>query len=803
MKQLPPEQLEFAAVIAHQLKSPIVAVSAMLQNILGEFAGPVTPKQKEVLEKSLFRCKESLDTAQRLLAIAKATQDPAGFKGKSDLNRIVRQITQNYEDQAAKRSINLITDINPNSTAMASALESAITEVIEALINNALKYTPDNGTIGVSVTLDPEDNTYQVRVSDSGIGIPPEDIEKLFTPFFRTTTAKDSSRPGTGLGLAFVKAIVTAAGGTISVEKADLGGAEFVISLPACEEDAEEDKKGPKFKVVIIGGVASGPKVAAKIMRLEPDAEVTIVEKEEFLSYAGCGFPYYISGIVSDQKQLMSTPVGVVRDPVFFQKVKNIHIMSRTEALEIDRQNKRVLVKQHIEKKQSWLQYDKLVIATGAMPTVPRIEGVELENIYTLHGVTDAEGIRAALDRTRARDVAIVGGGLIGIEMTEALARKGCRVTIVEAKNQIMPMLDWEIARLIERHLESKGVRVLTDTTAQAFEGKNNRVHSILTDRGKFPADLVIIATGLNPNVTLAQKADLEIGQTGAIKVNPQMQTSDPDIYAAGDCVQNTALLTGKPIYMPLGSTANKQGRIVARNICGAEETFPGILSTIACKVFDYSVAMTGLTEKRAKQLHMDIVTVLAPGPDREHFVPGAQTVMLKLVVDRKNRKLLGAQAAGPGDCVKRIDVAAMAITANMSVDTLANVDLSYAPPYSPVIDNIMTAANVARNKLDDIFESLTPMQVQDKIQAGEDFVMLDVRNPHEYQKIHLPGSILIPLASLRGRMRELPKEKLIVTFCNVSLRGYEAALILKKAGFQNVAVMDGGLEMWPYEKIQ
>jgi len=315
-------------------------------------------------------------------------------------------------------------------------------------------------------------------------------------------------------------------------------------------------------------------------------------------------------------------------------------------------------------------------------------------------------------------------------------------------------------------------------------------------------ADMVILAVGVRPEVSLAQKAGLEIGSTRAIKVDNRLLTSDPDIYAAGDCVENIDILTGRPCYVPLGSTANKQGRVAAINICGGNETFPGVLGTTVCRVFEYCVARTGLTEHEAQAAGYDVVTVLTGSPDREHFMPDARIIMLKLVVDRLTRRLLGVQAVGPGHGDKRIDIASTAITAGMTVDHLANLDLGYAPPYSLAMDNLITGANIAKNKLDGVFESITPMEVYQKLWNKEDFVLLDVSSPQEYEEERLPGSILIPIGTLRGRIHELPKDREIVTFCRLSIRGYEAALLLKAAGFQKVRVMDGGVIMWPYEKV-
>ncbi len=281
------------------------------------------------------------------------------------------------------------------------------------------------------------------------------------------------------------------------------------------------------------------------------------------------------------------------------------------------------------------------------------------------------------------------------------------------------------------------------------------------------------------------------------------MQTSDPDIYAAGDCVECRDLLTGRACFVPLGSTANKQGRVAAVNVCGGNDTFPGVLGSIVLKVFDYCVARTGLTEAAARELGYDVVVALAPGPDKAHYMPSARLLMFKLVVDRATRRLLGVQAVGPGAGDKRIDVAAMAVASGWTVDQLANADLCYAPPFSPALDNIITAANVARNKLDGLMVGVSAAEVYRMLQEKRDFLFVDVRTPGEYETVRLPGSTLIPLGALRGRLEELPRDKEIVTFCQISLRGYEAAIILQAAGFKNVRVLDGGVSMWPYEKIR
>ena len=557
--------------------------------------------------------------------------------------------------------------------------------------------------------------------------------------------------------------------------------------------------KRSSMKVVIIGGVAAGPKVGAKINRLCPTADVTLVEKGEFLSYAGCGLPYYVSGEVKEQKDLMCTPVGVVRDSVFFQNVKNLKILNRTEALRIDRQGKTVLVRDLRTNEEKTLPYDKLVLATGSSPVRPPLSGIDLPNVFFVHKVEDAEAIRAVLSENKAKDIVIVGGGLIGLEMTEALVRHGARITIVEKLPYILPMMDTDLVVHVMKYLESKGVKVRCSTAVQSFEGKG-RVEKVRTDKGEIPCDMVIVAVGVKPNSILAKEAGLEIGKTGGIKVSATMQTSDADIFAAGDCTEGCNLITGEPCFVPLGSTANKEGRVAAINICGKKDAFLGVLGTAVVKIFDYTVARTGLGEDQARLAGFNVVTVLSPAPDKAHYYPAAKMIMMKLIADKKSRRLLGLQVVGPGEGDKRVDVAATAITAKMTVDDVAHLDLAYAPPYSPVMDNIITACDIARNKMDGIFEGISPAEVRAMIERKDDVVLLDVRSPAEVQAMPFPGSVNIPLGALRKRWQELSKDKEIVVFCKVSLRGYEAAMILKGHGFDKIKVMDGGLVMWPSE---
>ncbi len=555
-------------------------------------------------------------------------------------------------------------------------------------------------------------------------------------------------------------------------------------------------------RIVIIGGVAAGTKAAAKARRLDQDAEIIILEKGAYVSYAGCGLPYYISGVVKERSDLMSTPVGVLRDPRFFEQVKDLKVLTLHEALSIDREKKEVEVEDLARGYVFRVPYDYLVLATGSIPFLPDIPGRDLEGVHRLQCIEDAEAIKSELEERKAKDVVIIGGGLISIESTENLVQAGCRVTVVEVLPQILGLLDEELALLVRQHMESKGVRVITGEKVLAIEGEGGRADGVVTENGRLHADFVIVAAGVRPNIKLASDAGLEIGKTGAIAVDRRMATSDPFIYAIGDCVENRCLVCQKNFYSytPLGSTANKHGRVAAINICGGNESFNGIVRTGILKVFDFNVARTGLSEREARDEGFDPVTVITAAPDKAHFFPTAQTIITKLIGDRKSGKFLGAQIIGPGDVDKRLNVAVTALTYGAKVEDFSNLDLPYAPPYSPAMDNIIEAANALRNKMEGRYRGIGPLEAKRVLQE-EDVFLLDVRSPQEYEEVRIPGSTLIPLGALRGRMDEVPRDRRVIAFCKSSLRAYEASLILAHRGYNNVWVLDGGLAAWPFEK--
>lgn len=560
-----------------------------------------------------------------------------------------------------------------------------------------------------------------------------------------------------------------------------------------------------KMKVVVIGGVACGPKAAARIKRLRPDAEVTVLEKNQLLSYSGCGLPYYISGEIKNHNELMQTPVGIVRDTHFFKAVKDINVLNQTLAESVDRKAKKVRAVNTLTGQVSEIPYDKLVLAVGSTPFVPAIKGVELDGVFTLSTVEDARAIRDRQDGLKGKKAVIIGGGLIGLEVTEAFRIQGMDVTIVEKEAMVLPAhADHEMAFHVHNELKANGVKLMLGSTVTEIRGDDQgRAVSVMTSTGEIPADIVLVSVGVRPNSGIAKEMGLEIGETGAIKVDENLKTSDPDIYAGGDCSEVWSRQTGKPVYAPMGSTANKQGRIIGDNICGIPTKFRGVLGTVIIKIFGLSFACTGITEKMASEQGIDYVTVLNPSPDKPHFMESAKLLIIKLIVDKKTGKIIGSQIAGPGEVDKRMDVTVSVMSQNASIYDLGQYDLAYAPPYSPAMDNIIVAANIAENKIAGIAKSYSPSEVMEKIGKNDDFIFLDVRTPDEFSQVRIPDGRIkhIPLGKVRQAAIDLPRDKEIIAFCKISLRGYEAQKILEGMGFSNVSFLDGGIVCWPYEK--
>lgn len=559
-------------------------------------------------------------------------------------------------------------------------------------------------------------------------------------------------------------------------------------------------------KIVIIGGIATGPKAAARIKRLDPEADVTILEQDRIISFGACGLPYFIGGEVQSSEALMSTPAGVMRNEAFFKNVKGVTVLTGMHVHSIDRPAKIVRAVHPESTEERAFPYDKLVLAMGAQALVPALPGVALRNIHRVRRLSDALAIGQRLEEVSGGKAVIVGGSLIGMEMAEALHNRGMKVTVVEMRDWLFPaILDRDMGLIVQRYVRERGIEVITSEPVRRFEGNaEGDVISVVTDKREIEADVVVLALGVSPNGQLACDAGLDVNANGAIRVNAFLQTSDPDIYAGGDCVENPHLLAAKMVFTPMGSVANKHGRIIADHICGRTAPFAGVLGTAICRVMGFNVGRTGFSAQEAELQGRAVETILCAGDDRPHYFPGSGKVIVKLIVEKESRKVVGAQAVGPGDVAKRIDVLVTALSLGATVDQLAGLDLAYAPPFAPAMDPVITAANVMQNKLAGLAKGISPLLVKERMERDEDFILLDVRGPAEHAEVRIdhPKVRLLPLGKLRSECENLPKDKEIIAFCRVSLRGYEAQRILEAQGYRNVKFMEGGLVAWPYETV-
>jgi NADPH-dependent 2,4-dienoyl-CoA reductase/sulfur reductase-like enzyme/rhodanese-related sulfurtransferase len=554
-----------------------------------------------------------------------------------------------------------------------------------------------------------------------------------------------------------------------------------------------------QLKIVVIGGVAAGPKAAARAKRCHPNAQVTIIEKGEWLSYGGCGLPYFLGATVKELKDLMATSWEAVRTPEFFKKAKDIDVLMGWEAVKIDRDNKRVEIKNVNTGETQELPYDKLVLATGAEPNTPPIEGVDAAGVFHLKNPRHTLDMKEYLLNNDITNAIVIGGGLIGIETSEAIANWGIDVTIIEMQDQVLPfLLDKELASAFAAYLEQEDLNIITGTKVQKIiKNQKGQVKGVETDKGIIEGEMVLISAGVRPNIALAEQAGLNVEK--GIIVNEFLQTSDPDIYAGGDCVVCEHKVSEQKVYVPLGSTANKHGRIIGTNVTGGNEQFPGVLGTSIVKVFDWNAGRTGLSEAEAKQLGYDVVTAFVPGPDKAHFFPGKKLILTKLIADRETGKILGAQLIGPGDIARRLDIMVTAITFGATAHQVANLDLAYAPPFSPAMDNIINAANVIKNIIDGKAKNMGYKEFKSKLD-DDNVIYIDLRTEEERKAKSLPAKNIlhIPYEELRARSTEIPRDKEIIVFCILSTRAFEAQLILNHLGFKNVKFVDAGIQFWP-----
>ncbi len=548
-------------------------------------------------------------------------------------------------------------------------------------------------------------------------------------------------------------------------------------------------------KLVIVGGVAGGASAAAKARRCSEEVEIIMYEKGPDISYANCGLPYYLSGVIQKREDLLITSAE------FFRRRFRVDARTKCEVVQIDREEKRVIVNNLATGLTEEESYDRLVLAPGSHPIIPPVPGVDLPFVSTLKTLEDTDRIFNFLKEKKPNRALVVGGGLIGVEAIENLALKGLQTTAVELAPQLLTFLDWEMAEKVRWHMQHKGVNIHLSEGLASVEEQNGQ-GIVRTHQGReIPTDLVLIAVGIRPNVDLAKNAGLELGITGGIKVNQFMQTSDPDIFAAGDCIETTNLVTGKPVLTPMGSAANKEGRAAGANALGRRIAVKGFTSTIIVKVFDLTVAKTGLSEREALAEGYSPLALYVDPSHHAGYYPGAKPLSIKTVTDRDSGRLLGAQVIGEEGVDKRIDVLATAIYHHMSLEDLLNLDLAYAPPYSAARDPVIIAGALGQNYYQGDWNPVTPHELKQKMDAGEDIALIDVRTRMELAKRGpLPGATHIPIDLLRRELQKLDPDKETILYCAQGLRSYLGNRILAMRGFKRVRTLSGGLDNWMYE---
>lgn len=533
-----------------------------------------------------------------------------------------------------------------------------------------------------------------------------------------------------------------------------------------------------KKKVVIVGGVAGGASAAARLRRLDENAEIVMFEKGEFISFANCGLPYYVSGEIKEQSAL------TLQTPKSFNARFNVDVRILSEVIAINPDEKKVTVKKVVDGTTYEESYDELVLSMGADPIRPNIKGIESNKVFTIRNIPDTLRLKEYVDYKKPQRAVVVGGGFIGLEIAENIKAVGVDVTIVEMSNQVIAPIDYDMAAEVHCHLRSKGVKLMLNSALEEIEEKDNALEVTISGK-KVETDMVVMAIGVKPESKMAVEAGIEVNSRGAIKVDSHMRTNIKNIYAIGDVIEITNFITKEKSYVPLAGPANKQGRIVADNICGLGTVYTGTQGSSVMKVFDITVASTGLNEKEAKRQGLDYGKVYTYSANHATYYPGATMMAIKTIYEKKTGKILGAQIIGRDGVDKRCDVYAVAIRANMTAYDLTNLELCYAPPYGSAKDPVNMAGYVIENTLTGKVEHICWDDLE-AAKADENGMLLDVRTEAEVANGGIiDGFINIPVDNLRERLSELDKSKTIYITCQIGLRGYIAARILSQLGYK------------------
>lgn len=533
--------------------------------------------------------------------------------------------------------------------------------------------------------------------------------------------------------------------------------------------------------ILVIGGVAAGTKTAAKLKREHRDYNVTIITMGKDISYAGCGLPYYVGGVIENKESL------IVNTPENFEKLTQVKVITNTEALKINRDSKIVSTKNVVTNEEKEFKYDKLVIATGADPIKPNLDGINLKGVYYVRTPEDAIKLRDIIENDEIKRAVVVGGGFIGLEIAENLLENNIKTTVIDASESIPPGFDKEISLYLQEKLIDNGIMVLTNEKVVSIIG-DEKVSKIKTDKRVIKADLVIMSVGIKPNTKIAEECGLNLEDNKTISVDYNMQTSDENIFAVGDCASVKNIITNKVTWSPMGSSANKEGRCVARTIAGKESKFKGVLGTSIVKLLDINAARTGLTEEEAISLGYNTESVIVPLDDKAHYYPGAGLLFIKLIADIDSEKILGAQVFGKGSVDKQIDTVATAIHFGGNLSDLQDLDLAYAPPFSTAISPLGHAANVLLNK---ITEGVKIVRFEDFIENKDSYKIVDVNKVPT-----LENALYLDLSSIDGKIENLNYDDKILLVCARGKRAYLTYNRMKYYGYKDVNILEGGLSL-------
>ena len=538
-------------------------------------------------------------------------------------------------------------------------------------------------------------------------------------------------------------------------------------------------KENRKVKVLIIGGVAAGTKVAAKLKREDFGADVTILTMGKDISYAGCGLPYYVGDVIRDRKQL------IVNTPASFEKLTGVRVVTETEAVKVNRQEKTVEAVSTVTGERSVYGYDKLVIATGASPIKPPLEGMDLEGVFFMRTPKDAITLRERIEAGDVKRAVVVGGGFIGLEVAENLLARGIKVSVIDMAPHVLPGFDPEMAEYVEEHLADKGIMTFTGTRLEGFLGEG-RLEKVQTSRRAMKADLAVLSIGIRPNTGFLADSGIELMPNKTVKVDAYFRTSDEDIYAVGDCATVTNRETGQPAWSPMGSSANIEGRLLAKTLAGGGQPYPGVLQTAVCRLPGLNAGRTGLSQEQAKAAGYDPVSVVTVVDDKAHYYPGAGNFIVKMTADRATGKFLGIQVLGPGAVDKMVDIAVTALTLKASLADLENMDLAYAPPFSTAIHPFVHTVNILLNKMSGAFETMTPEEFA--AGAAGEYQIVDAAVQPSLKNVPY-----LDLTKIDGPVDGFARDAKLLLVCTKGKRAYMVQNRLKYFGYTNTKVLEGG----------